>query len=92
LEKVAAQNVDNLSKSRAAADLGELYFEGKLVPADYSLALKWFGAVDESYMEHCHSPLSWVRGRLIQIYTEGLGVEKNPERVDYYMRFARFNC
>ena len=92
LKRVAEQDRDLLYKSLAAGDLGALYFNGKLLPINYREALKWFEAVDERFIHHCRAPLSWVRSRLVGIYDEGLGVERNPAKVEYHMQYAGVGC
>ena len=83
LELAATQSKDDLSRDDAAARLGEIYFTGKKFPQDYKEALRWFSVVDEKRMRTC-GPLAWVRSLLIQMYRDGLGVEKDQEKVEYY--------
>ncbi len=81
-----------LIRSLAAGYLGSLHYSGTFIRQDYSLALKWFSEVDEVYIWHCRAPLAWVRTALVHMYTNGLGIAKDPEKVRYYTQYGALGC
>lgn len=80
-EIVKQPQVDALTRNRALAQLGHLYFDGKYVRQDYKEAFRWYKQVDEGAMKPC-SEISIVRFNLIQMYREGLGVSRDHDKAN----------
>ena len=89
LVRASSQDKDRESRYNAAAMLGGFYFVGQIIPQDYQQAMRWFNVVinlNRSQFWGCTGAGSNVRTFLIRMYKEGLGVEKDPAKVEYYSR------
>jgi len=80
-KRAAAQSMDRRVRNNALAQLGHLYYLGKLMPQDYKEAFRWYSQVDpQEIWQPCANPLVVVRSALRNMYRDGLGVPKDVEK------------
>jgi len=84
LKRAASQSQHLPARYQAARLLGNAYFDGEVVPRDYAEALRWYTVIPREEMNRLHAPHAPVAYRLRQMYCEGLGVERDPEKAKSY--------
>jgi len=91
LKRAASQSQNPDSRDWAASKLGEAYFSGKLVPQDYREAFRWYSVVPWERTERC-TGFGHVRHQLGLMYRDGLGVARDPEKAEQYLRGSPAAC